>query len=561
MKKQILAIIVLLTVLLFTIPASADGVPSFVVDSVSAQPGESVDVTIRVRNNPGIASIKLNVTYDENLTLDKITYNDAIGGMFMQPQKLTSPVILNWFNGAANAEGDWIFATLSFTVSDTAALDTYPITVSYDENDVYNIEETNLAFGIENGAVTVTCAHSSKTEVPSKSPDCVNPGNYQYYICDACKQVFKADGVTETTIEAEALPALGHDWTEEIQDETHLKKAAVNCTEFDIYWYGCSRCSAVSDTEYFTSEKAGAHAFTERLENDIYLVPGSGADCQSLKQYYYACAYCGAKGTEAWVSTVTGSHKMGAAWTTENGKHFHKCTVEGCTYIADEAPCSGGTASCTEKAVCSVCSTPYGELAAHSYKTEWNPGDATGHWHECETCSAHDAPTAHIPGAEATETAPQTCTVCGYVIQPAFGHIHSTAKVEGLAATCTADGHESYYICESCGKWFEDSTANVEITDKNSVVIPALGHDWKAATCTEPKTCQRPGCGATEGTAKGHTDADYNSKCDVCGLDLTGAPKTGDSSLLTLWTILLMSSSAGIAALGLLRRKSRISFR
>ena len=44
----------------------------------------------------------------------------------------------------------------------------------------------------------------------------------------------------------------------------------------------------------------------------------------------------------------------------------------------------------------------------------------------------------------------------------------------------------------------------MEITDHSSVVLTALGHDWKDATCTEPKTCKRDGCGATEGAANGH---------------------------------------------------------
>ena len=502
MKKSIMTIIVLLIVLLCTIPAAAEGVPSFVVDSVSVQPGESVDVTISVKNNPGIASIKLNVAYDSNLTLDKITYNNAINGMFMQPQKLTSPVVLNWFNGVANSEGDWVFATLSFTVSSAAAVGTYPISVTYDENDVYNIDENNLAFGIENGAVTITCAHGSKTEVPSKSPDCVNSGNYQYYICDACNQVFKADGVTETTVEAETLPALDHDWTEKIQDDAHLKSAAANCTEFDTYWFGCSRCSAISNTEHFISGTAGAHSFTGKLEDNAYLVPGSGADCQSVKQYYYACIHCGAKGNEIWDSTVAGSHKPATVWTTENGKHFHKCTVEGCAYIADEAPCSGGTASCTEKAVCSVCNTPYGELIPHSYKNEWSQGDANGHWHDCANCPAHDTPVAHTPNIPAaTEEQAKICTSCGYVMEAQLTHTHKTVIVEGFAASCTAAGQKTYYSC-ACGKWFEDSTANVEITDRDSIIIPALGHDMSEATCTAPAACKR--CDYTEGSAQGH---------------------------------------------------------
>ena len=81
---------------------------------------------------------------------------------------------------------------------------------------------------------------------------------------------------------------------------------------------------------------------------------------------------------------------------------------------------------------------------------------------------------------------------------------HSLTPVAAKAATCTENGNKAYYKCDVCGKWFEDATANVEITDHSSVVLTALGHDWKDATCTEPKTCKRDGCGATEGAANGH---------------------------------------------------------
>ena len=74
-------------------------------------------------------------------------------------------------------------------------------------------------------------------------------------------------------------------------------------------------------------------------------------------------------------------------------------------------------------------------------------------------------------------------------------------KVEEKLADCTNPGNKEHYKC-SCGKLYEDATATVEITDHSTVVVPALGHDWAEATCTQPKTCQR--CDATEGEALGH---------------------------------------------------------
>ena len=60
----------------------------------------------------------------------------------------------------------------------------------------------------------------------------------------------------------------------------------------------------------------------------------------------------------------------------------------------------------------------------------------------------------------------------------------SLTFVPALAPTCTEEGHSEYYKCY-CGKWFSDSGAENEITDKNSVIIAAAGHDfgdWETVT-------------------------------------------------------------------------------
>jgi len=71
-----------------------------------------------------------------------------------------------------------------------------------------------------------------------------------------------------------------------------------------------------------------------------------------------------------------------------------------------------------------------------------------------------------------------------------------------VEATCTEAGNKAYYTCSGCENWFEDGLGTVVIADKSSVVIPAKGHDFAEATCTEPKTCKV--CGETEGEALGH---------------------------------------------------------
>ena len=117
----------------------------------------------------------------------------------------------------------------------------------------------------------------------------------------------------------------------------------------------------------------------------------------------------------------------------------------------------------------------------HDFNTsDWGYKEADGHAHICNRdADHHDTVIAHTPGAAATETTAQTCTECGYIIQPATGHIHAKhlTKVDAVNVTCTTDGNKEYYKCD-CGKFFEDEAANVEIEDHSSVVLKATGHSY-----------------------------------------------------------------------------------
>ncbi len=112
--------------------------------------------------------------------------------------------------------------------------------------------------------------------------------------------------------------------------------------------------------------------------------------------------------------------------------------------------------------------------------TAWGYKEADGHAHVCSRNAAHhDTVVPHTAGPAATETTPQTCTECGFVMQPATGHVHADhlTKVDKKDATCTADGNKEYYRC-TCDKLFEDAAAATEITDHSSVVLPKTGHSY-----------------------------------------------------------------------------------
>lgn len=98
------------------------------------------------------------------------------------------------------------------------------------------------------------------------------------------------------------------------------------------------------------------------------------------------------------------------------------------------------------------------------------------------TCHTKKDEAAHIPGAEATETTAQTCTVCGYVIKAPLGHTHRPTIVRRVEPTCEKAGNIEHYKC-SCGKLYYDAAATKEITNAAKIILSATGHarggDWK----------------------------------------------------------------------------------
>ncbi|MGN0543357.1 MAG: hypothetical protein ACI4JG_07895 [Acutalibacteraceae bacterium] len=66
-------------------------------------------------------------------------------------------------------------------------------------------------------------------------------------------------------------------------------------------------------------------------------------------------------------------------------------------------------------------------------------------------------------------------------------HVHELTLVPAKQPTATEGGNIQYYICGVCGKFFEDENGEKEITDKDSVIIPALDEPTEPDDPTEPE--------------------------------------------------------------------------
>lgn len=275
-------------------------------------------------------------------------------------------------------------------------------------------------------------------------------------------------------------------------------------------------------------------------------------------------------------NTPAHEHAWSAAWSKDATHHWHDCTATGCdvTVNADKNGYAAHNynqkvatkdylktaANCTDAAVyfysceCGAKGTETfteGTALGHTPSTEWSK-DTTYHWHVCQTCNAELDKAAHNPGPAATETTPQTCTICGYEIAPVLPHDHNyTEQVatdvhKASSATCTAKA--TYYYSCKCGA---NGTETFEYGEP-------LGHSWgqhvadknlkSAADCENPAvyyvSCGRCDARDTENTFTygeklGHKGGEWQSNenghwklCERvnCGKRFSEAPHNGGTA-------------------------------
>lgn len=188
---------------------------------------------------------------------------------------------------------------------------------------------------------------------------------------------------------------------------------------------------------------------------------------------------------------------LGHAWgewsSAGNGTHIRSCTRSNCDAV-DTANCTGGTATCSAKAVCVTCGAEYGEKDSNNHALEQH---------------AAKAPTCTEIGWDAYDTCSR-CNYTTYAELPALNHDYQAVTVE---PTCETDGY-TIFTCSRC----KDSYT-ADPTDQ-------LGHQFGAwspnGTGSQSADCLRQGCAHTGSTdcrkftfrtAEGET----LTFCPVCG--------------------------------------------
>ena len=306
----------------------------------------------------------------------------------------------------------------------------------------------------------------------------------------------------------------------EITGSGYVSKIAVSA-------YNDSRptnCYYLSDTD--TDLNGTAKTAAEFADGDVLDELKAGRNDSPWDSCQYVAA---AKITLPVFKGQGDAHEHNGNWTSNgDGTHSRHCTCN----VVETQNCSGGTATCTQRATCTVCGAEYGDALGHDFTTSWTHDD-NEHWKQCSRCDAKDDVSPHTWDSGTITTAP-TCTKAG---KKTYSCTKCDAtKIEPIPAT----GHswKSDWTSDATHHWYECDNKNCDVTD-NAGKKGYAEHSGGKATCTQNAVCEF--CKAEYGEKLPHDftaetvdakylksaatcteKAVYYKSCAVCGLSSEG---------------------------------------
>lgn len=212
---------------------------------------------------------------------------------------------------------------------------------------------------------------------------------------------------------------------DKINEEAHTYKPVLNDNGVHMatlkgHYMGCDICGDLASEEHVYENDCDTicnicnNINSERETSHIY-----SNDCDST------CNICGEVRS---VSDHVYDHDCDTSCNI--------CGLSRPTSHSYDNDCDGECNSCGEV-----------RTVSHYYTSNYL-SDKTTHWLKCDICGYDGYAENHIPGESATETTPQRCTVCGYVIQAPLGHSHS------FGDTYYYDDYQHWHQCieDSCGE-------------------------------------------------------------------------------------------------------------
>ena len=216
--------------------------------------------------------------------------------------------------------------------------------------------------------VTIINHTHTTTLVPATPKTCTTDGNIEHYKCNVCGDLFADAGAVNQLTEGQVKIPAGHEYGDLVpKQEPTCKQTGMQAH------YKCSVCNKYFDeskTEKTEAEltipvNPNAHDFGAWIEEVPATCKDTGVkaheDCNRCNRHYDE------SGNEITDLTIpTNDNHDWNAWVS-NGDGTHTRTCKRDNGHKENGTCSGGTATCTSKAVCEVCRTTYGDTAPHTY--------------------------------------------------------------------------------------------------------------------------------------------------------------------------------------------------
>ena len=278
----------------------------------------------------------------------------------------------------------------------------------------------------------------------------------------------------------------------EITGSGYVSKIAVSA-------YNDSRptnCYYLSDTD--TDLNGTAKTAAEFANGDVLEELKAGQRDNNADPWADECKYLAAADKTLPVFNGQGDahDHQSSDWKSNETEHWQVCT---CGVVFNKAEHSGGTATCTQRATCTVCGAEYGDVLGHDFTTSWTHDDNM-HWKQCSRCDKKDDVGPHTWDNGTITTAPTcskageetySCTKCG------------ATKIEPIPAT----GHrwKSNWTSDATHHWHECANESCDVTD-NAGKNGYAEHSGGKATCTQNAVCEI--CKASYGSLdpNNHTD-------------------------------------------------------
>ena len=448
--------------------------------------------------------------------------------------------------------------------------------------------------------------HTWDSGTITTAPTCTKAGKKTYSCtkCDATK--------------IEPIPATGHSWKSDwTSDATHhwYECDNKNCDVTDNagkkgyaeHSGGKATCTQNAVCEFCKAEYGEKlpHDFTAETVDAKYLK--SAATCTEKAVYYKSCAVCGlsSEGTADEATFFSGNaldHNWGA-WTQNSDQKTHTRICKRDTSHTETENCHGGTATCTAKAVCTVCGGEYGEMAAHSFTAEKAEAQYLKSAATCTEKAIYYKSCA-VCGLSSEGTADEATFFSGNALDHDWGAWTQNSDEKTHTRICKRD--TSHTETENCIDANKDHKCDIcdyiisECADDNKdhkcdyCGKKLTEHTGGKATCKDKAKCE--GCGAEYGEldAKNHTDLKHFPAtaatkttegnieywyCEGCGKyysdkdgtkeikkadtvtaklkDDSKSPQTGDTSNLALWIALLFVSGGAAIGTTVVSRKKK----